>query len=345
MITNIIAQENLTAAHRLIEENQLFVIVCHLSPDGDAIGSSLALYHRLTEMGKQATVVIPDMLPTYLRYLTGYDKVIDYSRHTDKAKEIIAAAEVIVCLDFNGAKRMGKYMCETVVSAPAKKLMIDHHLEPEEGLCDVVISHPEMSSTCELMFQFFHQLGWIPSMSLASAEAIYTGMVTDTGNFTYNSNRHSIYVMIAELLHKGVDKDAIYDRIFKNDSENKVRLNSYAINKKMRLYKEHQAAMITLSQRELNRHHSKKGDTEGLVNTPLAIKGITYSVFFREETEFIKVSLRSKGDFPVNIVAAEHFNGGGHLNASGGEFYGTLQEAMELFEKVLPQYDSYLKKL
>lgn len=344
MITNSIDREKLEAARTLIEQNDKFVIVCHTAPDGDAIGSSLALYHMLTEMGKQATVVVPDALPHNLGFLSGIKKAVNYYNTPDKAKAYIAEAEVIVCLDFNEAKRLGKLMSEDVVAATAKKIMIDHHLNPQMGLCDVTISHPEMAATCELMFQLFYQLGWIPQMTLASAEAIYTGMVTDTGNFSYNSNRHSLYIMVAELLHKGVNKDAIYDKIFKNDSENKIRLNGYAVSRKMTVYKRHQAAMIALTQRELNRHHYRKGDTEGLVNAPLGIAGITYSVFFREETEFIKVSLRSKGDFPVNKMAAEHFNGGGHLNASGGEFYGTLEEAMELFEKILPAYDIYLKK-
>ena len=234
-------------------------------------------------------------------------------------------------------------MEEAVKNSPARKMMVDHHLYPGD-FCKIVISHPEISSTSELVFRLICQLGNFGDISKEGAECIYTGMMTDTGGFTYNSNDRDIYFIISELLSKGIDKDEIYRKVFNTYSEGRLRLMGYVLYEKMQVFPEFNAALIWLNRAEQKRFHYSKGDTEGFVNMPLSIKGIRFSAFLREDTEkdMIKVSLRSVGSFPCNQLAAEFFNGGGHLNASGGEFYGTMDEAIDLFKQALVKYESLL---
>jgi phosphoesterase RecJ-like protein len=230
-----------------------------------------------------------------------------------------------------------------VAGSPARKMLVDHHLNPEM-FCDITISHPHISSASELVFRLICQLGNFSDISKESAECIYTGMMTDTGAFSFNSNNREIYVIISELLSKGIDKDEIYRNVFNNNSEGRLRLQGYVLYEKMQLFPQFNAALISLSREEQNNFHYMKGDTEGLVNIPLSIKNICFSAFLREDTEkdMIKISLRSQGTFPCNKVAAEFFNGGGHLNASGGEYYGPLEEAIDLFKQALVKYEDLL---
>lgn len=257
-----------------------------------------------------------------------------YTRYTEFAQQLLENADLIFCLDFNEPKRVDK-MEDALTASKARKILIDHHLHPAP-FCNMTISHPEISSTCEVLFRVICSLGLFEQMGVDAASAIYTGMMTDTGNFTYNSNYPEIYITIAELIKKGIDKDWIYARIHNTNSENKLRLNGYAIAQKMEVFPEQCAALITLSQNELNQYDYQKGDTEGLVNVPLSMEHILFSAFLREESNLIKISLRSKGSFPANKIASDYFNGGGHLNAAGGEFYGTLQEAHSRILEILP---------
>lgn len=336
MITPIIAQEKIDELSNALLRYNNIVITCHVAPDGDAIGSSLGLYHFLRRYDKQVTVVVPDMVPRNLHFLPGMKYVVVYTQQPDKALSIINQADLIFSLDYNALHRIDK-MSGAVSESNAYKILIDHHLEPEP-FCNLTISHPEISSTCELVFRCLWQMGRYRAMSRATAEALYTGMMTDTGNFTYNSNQPEIYEIIAKLVQKGIDKDRIYTLACNTLTANKLLLNSYAICNKLELFPEYGAAMIYLNHEEMARYNFQKGDCDGLVNVPLSIKGIYFSVFIREDREYIKISLRSQGDFAVNTIAAEHFGGGGHLNAAGGEFYGTLDEAIAKFREVLPLY-------
>lgn len=213
--------------------------------------------------------------------------------------------------------------------------MIDHHLNPE-AFCKIIISHPEISSTSELVFRLICRLGYFEDITKEGAECIYTGMMTDTGGFTYNSNDREIYFIISELLSKGIDKDEIYRKVYNTYSEGRLRLMGYVLYDKMQVFPQFNSALIWLTKEEQSKFQYVKGDTEGFVNIPLSIKNIIFSVFLREDTEknMIKVSLRSVGTFPCNKVAAEFFNGGGHLNASGGEFYGTMDEAIDCLNRL-----------
>ncbi|NDV68309.1 bifunctional oligoribonuclease/PAP phosphatase NrnA [Dysgonomonas sp. 25] len=342
MLTSLVNNAQISKLEELIDEYDKIVIVTHVSPDGDAIGSSLGLYHYLTDLGNTVNVIVPNTFPDFLRWMNGAKEILDAEKYPDYAQRLIEEAELIFCLDFNVPKRIHE-LASYVVGSNAKKVMIDHHPDPAD-FCDLVISHPEISSTCELVFRVICQMGDFDRISKASAEAIYTGMMTDTGSFTYNANSGQIYYIISELLKKGINKDRIYSNVYHSYTEERLRMMGYVLSEKMKVYPEYNAAMISLTQEEQKRFRSRKGDTEGFVNLPLNMKHIIFSVFFREDNEMIKISFRSQGNFPANKFSSQCFNGGGHLNAAGGEFYGTLDEAIALFEKALPEYQDLLVK-
>lgn len=342
MISHIIKESKIKALRHLLEQSNKIVITCHLSPDGDAIGSSLGLYHVLTAIGKRVNVVTPDIPPRNLMFLPGAKEIVPYTKYGEFADQLFDNADLIVCLDFNSLKRVDK-MEPVLANASAPKVLIDHHLDPDD-FADVTISYPNMSSTCVLLFRVLCRLELFNVIDKKAAECIYTGMMTDTGNFTYNSNDPDLYVIIAELLKKGINKDRLYSLVCNTNSESRLRLNGYATHRKMELFFEHQAALITLNRDELKEFDYEKGDTESLVNVPLSIPGITYSVFLRDDTDYIKVSTRSKGEFAVNRICEKYFNGGGHKNAAGGEFHGTLEDAINTFMSILDENDKYLLK-
>ncbi len=344
MLEKVILPSNVEKAGKLFDDAEKIVIVTHVSPDGDAIGSSLGLLHFLETQGKNVHVVVPNAFPDFLRWMPGAKDIVRYDRYTDFANQLIGEADLICCLDFNVLSRIDA-VARPVEAAKCKKLLVDHHLYPGE-FCDVIISHPQISSTSELVFRLICRLGYFEDITLEGAQCIYAGMMTDTGGFTYNSNDRQIYFIISELLSKGIDKDEIYRKVFNTYSEGRLRLMGFVLYEKMVVFPQFRSALICLSKAEQSKFHYVKGDTEGFVNIPLQMKGICFSAFLREDTEkpMIKVSLRSVGAFPCNQVAAEFFNGGGHLNASGGEFYGTMDEAIEVFKRALIRYEEQLLK-
>jgi phosphoesterase RecJ-like protein len=277
------------------------------------------------------------------KVITDAKHMLEYTHASVKefADKLIAEADVICCLDFNAIHRIDA-MGDAVLASPARKILIDHHLHPED-FCKIIISHPEISSTSELVFRLICRMGYFSDISREGAECIYTGMMTDTGGFTYNSNNREIYFIISELLSKGIDKDEIYRKVFNTYSESRLRLMGYVLSQ-MKVYPDYHAALISLTKAEQSQFDYVRGDSEGFVNIPLSIKGVIFSCFLREDTEkpMIKISLRSVGTFPCNQLAAEFFGGGGHLNASGGEFYGTMDEARKVFEQALEKYKPLL---
>ena len=344
MLTKIISQAKIDKVETYFEKAENLVIVSHVSPDGDAIGSSLGLFHFLTGMGKNVHVIVPNAFPDFLRWMNGAKDIIRYDKYAEFADKLIAEADVVCCLDFNALSRIDA-MGKSVGASPARKVMIDHHLHPED-FCNVVISHPEISSTCELIFRLICRLGCFEDITREAAECIYTGMMTDTGGFTYASNNREIYFIISELLSKGIDKDEIYRKVFNTYSEDRLRMMGYVLYEKMQVLPQFHTAFISLTQKEQDRFHCIKGDTEGFVNMPLQMKNVIFSAFFREDAEkkMIKVSLRSVGDFPCNQLASEFFNGGGHKNASGGEFYGTMDECLERFKGAILKFETQLTR-
>ena len=341
MLTKVIEQAKIDHFTKWFERADKIVIVSHVSPDGDAIGSSLGLAQFLDSQDKTVNVIVPNAFPDFLKWMPGSKDILLYDRYKEFADKLINEADIICCLDFNSLKRIEE-MADSVATSPARKILIDHHLYPED-FCRIVISHPEISSTSELVFRLICRMGYFSDISREGAECIYTGMMTDTGGFTYNSNNREIYFIISELLSKGIDKDDIYRKVYNTYSESRVRLMGYVLSN-MKVYREYNSALISLTKEEQGKFDYIKGDSEGFVNIPLSIKNVRFSCFLREDTErrIIKISLRSVGTFPCNKLAAEFFNGGGHLNASGGEFTGTMAEAKQVFEEALKKYKTLL---
>ena len=338
---NLLSKAQADQLSSMIQKSNRVVVTCHMTPDGDALGSSLCMVHVLLSMGKFATVVVPDCPPQNLMFLPGSSHIVVASCRPERAESLLSDADLVVMLDFNDLKRIDR-MAPMVEASKAKHVVIDHHLNPSIK-ADVLISRPDVSSTCALLYQVFESVGLERRISREAAECCCTGMMTDTGNFSYNSNDPQLYRILERLVAKGVDKDAIYTRLFNTNTESRVRLMGYAQSSKMQILPEHQAAVIALSREELDEFGYKRGDTEALVNVPLSIPGITYSVFLREdETGYVKVSMRSKGSFSVKEICEAHFGGGGHVNASGGEMRAPLDEVLQRVIDVLPQYDSML---
>ena len=340
MLKNIIDKDQLQDLDELLVTSRNIVITCHLSPDGDAMGSSLGLRRALWNMGKKAKVITPDTPPKYLSFLPGAEDIVIYSRSEDYAGRLMENADLLFCLDYNEPKRID-HMEQAMMASPAKKVMIDHHLHPDP-FPDVTISHPEQSSTSVLVYRVLMALGMGECIDRLCAECLFTGMMTDTGNFSYNSNDPDLYEVVADLIRRGMDKYVIYRKVYFTNSLNRLRLNGYAMFNNLSVFPDHHAALITLTRKELNEFQYQKGDTEDLVNRPLTMPDVVYSIFLREEEGYVKISSRSKGDFPVNMMCKEYFNGGGHLNAAGGEFYGTMEEAIKVFNEIMPLFDKYL---
>ncbi len=337
MMTKIISDELVAQARTLLDEAQRITIVSHMSPDGDAVGSSLAMWHFLRAAGKEVQTILPNYFPAYLAWLDGASEILICEADHKAVQKAITEADLVVCLDFNNRKRVNGVK-PFLEQTKAKLLLIDHHIDPED-FAHVTISYPDIASTCELVYCLMTQMGQSSRITKACAEAVYVGMMTDTGNFSYASQQPQIYTIISELLEIGIDKDAIYRKVYTNYSESRMRLMGYCLVNKMKVYHEQHTAVISLTREELQRFDFKVGDTEGFVNIPLSIEGICRSVFVRQEDRKVKLSFRSQGNVPVNTIASEHFNGGGHLNAAGGESMLTLEETLAKLEKVILTLD------
>lgn len=344
MLIDILNKEDLYRFKRVIDEAKDAVLCCHVNPDGDAIGSCLAMAEYLRSLGKVTHVVVPDQYPDFLQWLPQANAIVRYDKHKDMVEDFLRTTDLLMCLDFNQASRTDS-MADVITAASCHKVMIDHHLAPNMKT-DLTVSHPELSSTCELVFRIVWQLGGFDSMGRNFATATYCGMMTDTGGFTYNSTRPEIYFIISQLLTKGIDKDKIYRNVYNTYSEKRMRLMGYVLYRSLVVDKERRAAYFTLTRKDLKRFHFIKGDAEGLVNLPLQIKGTKLSISLREDTErenLIWVSLRSVDNFPCNKMAETFFNGGGHLNASGGRLNCSMDEAVGVVKQALEHFESTLK--
>ena len=336
--------DQLAQMDQLISTAQSVLVVCHKSPDGDAIGSSLGMAEYLRLRGKDVTVVVPDQYPDFLHWLPNSEKIVRYDKHPSKCDMLFKIADLIVCLDFNTPSRV-EDMEPALVSSPARKILIDHHLKPDVD-ADLVISQPEASSASELVFRVVWQLGGFPELGKAFAIPVCCGMMTDTGGFTFNSTRPEIFFIIGELLTKHIDKDKIYRNVYHNYSYDRIRLMGYVMYEKLVYLPEYHASYYAITRDEQKRFNFIKGDAEGLVNIPQQIKGLKFSISLREDTEkpnLVWVSLRSVDDFPCNLVAERFFNGGGHLNASGGRLNCSIDEAVEIARQAIVAFADTLK--
>lgn len=338
MIKNIFSKTDIERLGQVIDGNKMFVLTCHAGPDGDALGSTLGMAHYLQALGKEAVVIVPDAYPDFLAWMPGSQEIVRFDKYGEKAGLMIAMADVIMAMDYNALGRVDD-MGALIEKAKAVKVLVDHHLHPD-AFCDISFSYPQLSSTCEVVFRLVVAMGGYDRLTKQACECLYAGVMTDTGNFSYGPCTQELYLIVSMLMQKEINKDRIYNKVFNNYSEGRLRLMGYVLYEKMRVFPEEHAALITLSREEMKRFDFNKGDTEGLVNIPLQMKGIYFSAFLREDTEkdVIRVSLRSQGTFPCNKFAAKYFNGGGHLNASGGQYDGTLQGAIGVFEEALKEF-------
>lgn len=345
MTFNIINDQQKELLTTLIKQSETIICVCHRSPDGDAIGSSLGWAECLRMMGKEPQVIVPDQYPDFLQWLPNTEKIIRYDKHREGCDWTLQHADLIFYLDFNTESRTGDDMAAALKHSKAKKVLIDHHLNPDVDTA-LTISHPRASSTSELVFKLAWQLGLFETATKHFAVPIYCGMMTDTGGFTFNSNDPDIFFIISQLLTKNINKDKIYRNVYHNYSENRLRLMGYVMYEKLVYDAPRNAAYFTLDRNDLKRFHFIKGDAEGLVNIPQQIKGLKLSISLREDTEkenLIWVSLRSVDDFPCNEVAARFFNGGGHLNASGGRLECSMDEAVKITHQAIEAFEDKLK--
>lgn len=326
----------------LLSHSEKIVLTCHVHPDGDAIGSTLGLWHLLKAVGKQPSVVVPDVPPRSLRFLPDFNEIAVYSRHDPYCSRLVEDSDLIICCDFNKPSRQD-HLAPLMQEAKAPKVLIDHHEEPDMD-CQVIFSFPEMSSTCELVFRIIAALRLYSDVDRNCATCLLTGLITDTQNFTVNCKSTEVYEILKLLMEKGAEKGKIIEECVKACSYDSLRLRSYALFEKLEIFPEHRGCLVTLSKEELDKFNYEKGDSEGLVNEGLNIRGMIFSIFMREDPDCIKVSARSKMNFPVSKICSDLFNGGGHLQASGGEFHGTLEECRNLLIENLEKYDSYLPK-
>lgn len=325
----------------IVDKAHNVVLTCHVRPDGDAMGSTLALYWLLKRLGKNPHVITPDQPPRTLSFLPGFKDVAIYTRHDPYCQQLIEDADLLICCDFNAPSRQD-HMGALTENAKCRKVMIDHHQFPAD-FCTLTLSYPDMSSTCELVFRIIAALGLYEVMDRDCAECILTGMITDTRNFSVNIKNPDIYEILTLLLEKGVDKTRIVKEAMMTRTFGSVKLQAYALAEKMEIFPKHHAALVTLSREELKRFRYERGDSEGLVNQPLEIRGIVYSIFLREDDDCIKVSARSVDHFPVSRICSDLFGGGGHEMAAGAEFHGSLEEARRMVIDSLTTYDKYIQ--
>ncbi len=309
------------------------VITTHKSPDGDAIGSSLALYHFLKKEGKEVTVVVPDSFPIFLNWMVGCDSIVRYDAQTAKADNLIGQADIIFSLDYNSLTRISD-LRNPLEKSNAVKIVIDHHQDPKD-FADHYFVDTNSCSTCQLVYEFIENLDGLDKLDKEIGECIYCGIMTDTGSFKFPSTTSKTHQIIAHLIDLGVENSKVHQEVYDNSSEDRLRLLGYALTEKMVVLREYNAAYISLSLDELKRFSFKKGDTEGLVNYPLSIDGIRFAALITEKDDMISLSLRSKNDFYVNKIANEHFNGGGHVYAAGGMLETSLEEAISKVESVM----------
>jgi phosphoesterase RecJ-like protein len=327
----------------LLDSADNILLISHINPDGDAIGSQLALYHYLNSKGKKAGMMCPNNLQEFLKWMDGSDKINVFIRKRKKCISLIESADLILMMDFNQPNRLGEAE-EFVIRSSATKVIIDHHLEPKD-FANLIISDPSSCSTSELVYEMVTLMNGGPFLNKSYSEDIYVGIITDTGNFEHGSYTGRTLRIIAGLLESGIDKDQLLNIVYNNFSADRMRLMGLALKERMTVLSEYRTAYISLTKKDLADFNHVKGDTEGFVNLPLSIKGINFSVLFIEKDNFVKLSFRSKGKFPVNEFASRYFTGGGHRNASGGEFYDTLENTIKYFLKVLEENADRLKNV
>jgi phosphoesterase RecJ-like protein len=316
------------------------VLTTHMNPDGDAIGSTVAMLHYLRKKGHDVKAVAPNKFPDFYKWIPGSEEIIIFERKSALAKKVLQEAEMVLSLDYNAFSRAGQ-VAEFVKAASGKKFMIDHHIEPEEGF-DYYLSTTKTSSTGELVFDFMEMMGDLDLLDKDIAAAIYTSIMTDTGSFSFASNNAKTYYVSAALIEKGIDTEKIHRLVYDTFTEHRLRLLGYAISERMLVWPDLHAAVIYLTKEDLNRFNYQVGDTEGIVNFPLSMDGVNVSVLITEKERKVRLSFRSKGDFSVNDLARANFQGGGHRNAAGGQTNDTVHQTIDKIKSALEELKNEL---
>lgn len=334
--------ENIAGLKELLAFPKKIVLTTHRNPDGDAIGSSLAIYHFLKRLGHQVVATAPSEYPDFLAWMPGAAEMLIYDIEPETVTEVINNAEVIFILDFNGLDRIDK-MGEIVGATNCPRVMIDHHLFPEVH-CDYVLSDTSASSTCELVFDFIHLLGEQQHIDPLIGDCLFTGILTDTGSFKYATSA-KLFRIVADLIERGVDDYALQDLIFNSLQEKSLRLLGHCLYNRMEVLPEYHTGIIFLTKEDYEDFEIQRGDTEGIVNFLLKMRQVKLAAFIHEQPTITKISLRSKGDFSVQEIAKDHFKGGGHKNAAGGASFIGLMPTIKKFKSLLPKYQEQLQKV
>ena len=317
-------------------------IAVHYNPDGDAIGASLALALFLQAKGHTVSILSPNELPYFLDWMPQIDKIFIATKQFESCKAEIDAADIIFCLDFNSFDRTG-ILQKTLEQAKSLKILIDHHLNPSPSFDIVYSVSEETSSTCELMYHFLaHILKEKKNITQEMATCLYVGIIIDTGSLSYSCNNWSTYQILGELFRFGIDGGKIHQWVYDNFSESRMKLLGFCLSDRLVVLPEYASSYIYLTKEDLTQFHYQQGDTEGIVNYGLSIKGIRFTAFFTERDDRIRISFRSKGDFDVNNFAQQHFKGGGHKNASGGNSYINMENTINDFRTLLQKYKTEL---
>jgi len=332
-----------SAVKKLLASPQNILLTTHTNPDGDAIGSSVAFYRYLVLKGHSVTMMVPDPFPSFLAWLPDTGKIMIFEHQQEEILKVIADATLIFSLDYNDLSRL-KDACNPVKESSAVKIVLDHHLYPATHY-DHYITISGTSSTAELVFDFISEMGDEELIDMETAAAIYTGIVTDTGSFSYSCNHVKTYEVTAALFRRGIDGEHIHRLIYDTFSEHRLRLLGFSLSDKLVVLPEYHTAYIYLSAEDLEKFQYQIGDTEGVVNYALSIEGINLAALFSERDNSIRISFRSKGNFSVEQLARDHFFGGGHGNASGATSYLSLNETVGKFRELLPLYQSALTEV
>jgi phosphoesterase RecJ-like protein len=328
--------------YALLKQAKKIIITTHQKPDGDAMGAALGLYHFLHKLGHEVKVISPTNWASFLDWMPGCDLVLDYEAKKEEAEKIICAADVLFCLDFNIMHRT-KRMEQILTEIRCIKVLIDHHQQPQEEAFDYGVSDVSKSSTCEMVYDFIAESPFKNLLNKDIATCLFAGIVTDTGSFRFSSATANVHRVVAELKEFGIDHTAIFENIYDNFSESRLRFIGNALLNRLEVLYEYNTALMAISKRDLVKYEIKTGDTEGLVNYLLTIEGIKLGALLIDRVEERKWSFRSKGNFDVNVFARNHFEGGGHKNAAGGRSSESLEQNVKNFKEVLKQYEQQLQ--
>jgi len=337
----ITSQNNIRKLKSLIHNASSALITTHVNADGDAIGSSLALALLLKKAGKEVLIITPNDFPEFLHWLPAQELISVDMKNPGKTKLWTEKADLVFCVDYNEPKRL-KQAENQVMSSKGPKILIDHHPFPAD-FADLSISVTRLGSTAELIYYIIHELDLQHLIDKDIADCLFTGIMTDTGCFSYSSSYPEVFNVTAELLKYGINKDLIYSNVYENFSVSRMKLMGYCLNEKMVVIPEYNTAYISLTENELKQYDHMPGDTEGFVNLPFSIKNIRFTALFMEKKDVIKISFRSRGNFNVNKFSSEYFNGGGHLNAAGGEVKQSMENTLKRFTEILPGFKDQLR--